>query len=80
MRRQMEEAEQIPPGMRLLPEGERLEMLARLKESRAETEKQMQRLPFVCETPSQTKRKTELETRISVYNARYPNFHPERHS
>ncbi len=40
-------------GMRVLPEGERQEMLAILAKNREEVEKAIQKLPFVIETPSQ---------------------------
>jgi len=59
-----EEAESIPPGMRLMPESERLQTLELLKQSRMDTEQKIQKLPFTCETPSQIKAKNDLEKRL----------------
>jgi len=63
-RKAAEEAEAVPPGMRLLPEAERLQTLELLGKSRAETERQLQRMPFNVETPSQIRMKAELEGRL----------------
>ncbi|KAK9814667.1 hypothetical protein WJX72_009492 [[Myrmecia] bisecta] len=59
------EASIIPAGMRILPEEERLEMLAVLRQSRAEVDAKIQALPFVIETPSQKKYQAGLEARLA---------------
>lgn len=58
------EASTIPPGMRMLPEEERLETLAILENNRREVESAIQRLPIIIETPSAVRRKEELERRL----------------
>eukprot|EP00877_Chromochloris_zofingiensis_P007501 jgi/Chrzof1/3003/Cz12g07200.t1 len=55
----------IPAGMRMLPEEERLETLAILEQNRSEVERHLQALPITIETPSQIRRKDELERRIA---------------
>lgn len=57
------EAALIPPGMRLLPEEERLETLQILQKNREEVERAIQGLPLRIETPSAIRRKDELERR-----------------
>ncbi|KAA6419645.1 MAG: hypothetical protein FRX49_10369 [Trebouxia sp. A1-2] len=58
------EAALVPPGMRIMPEEERLEMLGILDESRQDIEAKLQALPFLIETPSQKAHKTSLERRL----------------
>ncbi|DBB14932.1 hypothetical protein WJX82_003150 [Trebouxia sp. C0006] len=58
------EAALVPPGMRIMPEDERLEMLGILDESRQDIEAKLQALPFLIETPSQKAHKTSLERRL----------------
>jgi hypothetical protein len=53
-----------PPGMKLMPEAERLETLDVLHASRAETMKQLQALPFVIETPSLKRKQGMLEDKM----------------
>lgn len=63
-RKALEEAEAIRPGMRLMPEDERVQTLGLLQRSRAETEKALQAMPFTIETPSQIRKKADLEKRL----------------
>ncbi|PNH09884.1 hypothetical protein TSOC_003443 [Tetrabaena socialis] len=58
------EAALIPPGMRLLPEEERLETLEILKKNKDEIERAIQGLPLRTETLSAIRRKEELERRL----------------
>lgn len=58
------EAALIPPGMRVMPEAERLETLSILDANRREVEQEIQALPFVIETPSAIKNKARLEKRL----------------
>eukprot|EP00884_Botryococcus_braunii_P016170 jgi/Botrbrau1/3236/Bobra.174_1s0009.1 len=58
------EAALIPPGMRIMPDEERLDMLRTLAESKAEVQKRIQALPFVIETPGQIRQKQALEKRM----------------
>mmetsp|Transcript_4200 Transcript_4200/g.10791 ORF Transcript_4200/g.10791 Transcript_4200/m.10791 type:complete len:272 (-) Transcript_4200:93-908(-) len=53
-----------PAGTRLMPEDERLQTLAMLESNKVEVEKHLSLLPFVAETPSQIKTKTNLERRL----------------
>jgi hypothetical protein len=58
------EAALIPPGMRLLPEDERLDTLAVLQKNRQDVERALQALPLRIETPGQIRRRDELERRL----------------
>ncbi|GLC39541.1 hypothetical protein PLESTB_001628700 [Pleodorina starrii] len=58
------EAALIPPGMRLMPEEERVETLELLKKNREEVERAIQALPLRIETLSAVRRKEELERRL----------------
>jgi len=53
-----------PPGMRLMPEQERLETLEILQNSRGEVLQQLQKMPFVIETPSLKKKQEMLESKL----------------
>jgi len=59
------EAAKIPPGMRLLPEHERLETLSVLQRNKAEVERLIWALPLKIETLGQRRRKDELDERIA---------------
>mmetsp|Transcript_12775 Transcript_12775/g.34834 ORF Transcript_12775/g.34834 Transcript_12775/m.34834 type:complete len:297 (-) Transcript_12775:213-1103(-) len=61
----MKEAALIPPGMRLLPDEERLETLAILAKNKQDVERAIQALPLRIETPSAIRRKEDLERRLS---------------
>jgi hypothetical protein len=58
------EAALIPQGMRIMPEEERLETLRILDANREEVEGEIQKLPFIIETPSGLKHKNQLENRL----------------
>lgn len=58
------EAALIPPGMRLLPEEERLETLEILRRNREEVERAIQHLPLRTETQGAIRRRDELERRL----------------
>eukprot|EP00775_Hariotina_reticulata_P007060 gene7060-7274_t len=58
------QAAQIPAGLRQLPEEERLHTLEVLRVNRAEVEARLASLPIIIETPSQVRRKDELERRL----------------
>jgi len=51
---------QVPPGCRLLPESERLSMLEDLKESKAEVNKELDRMPLAQTNMRIEKHKAEL--------------------
>lgn len=59
------EANAVPAGMRILPEDERLRTLQILAENKKNVETDLQKLPFTCETPSQIRRRTDLERRMA---------------
>ena len=63
-RREGERMALAPPGTRIMPEDERLATLDMLQQNKAEVEKHLKHLPFVVETPSQVKAKTNLENRL----------------
>ena len=63
-KRAAEENAHIPPGMRILPEDERLKTLDILRENRSDVENKLRALPFKCETPSQIRNKQTLEARL----------------
>mmetsp|Transcript_38645 Transcript_38645/g.46788 ORF Transcript_38645/g.46788 Transcript_38645/m.46788 type:complete len:284 (+) Transcript_38645:263-1114(+) len=63
-RRAAAEAEEVPPGMMLLTEEERLRMLGNLNTTKKQVETDLQKMPFNVETPSQIKYKTGLETKL----------------
>mmetsp|Transcript_25560 Transcript_25560/g.64845 ORF Transcript_25560/g.64845 Transcript_25560/m.64845 type:complete len:296 (-) Transcript_25560:370-1257(-) len=68
------EAALIPPGMRLLPEEERLETLAILERNKRDVEKALQSMPIIIETPSQIRRKDELEKRLKEIDDAFKVF------
>jgi hypothetical protein len=53
-----------PPGMRLMPEEERLNTLQVLQESKETVLEQLRRMPFVIETPSLRKKQDALESKL----------------
>lgn len=53
-----------PPGMKLMPNEERLSTLQKLNESRAEALSHLSKMPFVVEIPSVLKRKKDLENKL----------------
>lgn len=64
----------VVPGMRVLPEEERLETLAILERNRKEVERALQAMPIVIETPSQVRRRDELEKRLREIEDAYKVF------
>jgi hypothetical protein len=53
-----------PPGMCVMPEDERVATLETLQQSRRECMNQLQRMPFVIETPSLKKKQQDLEMKM----------------
>jgi hypothetical protein len=53
-----------PPGMTAMPEHERLSTLETLQQSRRECLKQLEKMPFVIETPSMIKKQQGLELKL----------------
>ena len=53
-----------PPGMKLMPEEERLHTLEVLRTSQIEAMKQLQAMPFVIETPSLKRKQVMLEDKL----------------
>lgn len=64
IRKEAEKNGQVPPGMSLMKEEERLRTLNILKESLDTTKKELQKAPLVVETAGQKKRMKELEDRL----------------
>ena len=65
-RREKEELAHIPPGMRVLPEDERLRTLEILAENRQDVEEKLLALPIAEDgTPVVHRRKAELEARLA---------------
>ena len=55
---------EVPEGMRILPEEERLATMEILKTNRDDVEEKLQSMPFIVETPSQITFKANLESRL----------------
>ena len=55
---------EVPEGMRILPEEERLATMDILKTNRDDVEGKLQSMPFIVETPSQITFKANLENRL----------------
>eukprot|EP00602_Paraphysomonas_sp_CaronLab_P003942 CAMPEP_0185018450 /NCGR_PEP_ID=MMETSP1103-20130426/1168_1 /TAXON_ID=36769 /ORGANISM="Paraphysomonas bandaiensis, Strain Caron Lab Isolate" /LENGTH=292 /DNA_ID=CAMNT_0027548263 /DNA_START=87 /DNA_END=965 /DNA_ORIENTATION=+ len=53
-----------PPGMCVMPESERVQTLDTLQQSKQECLRQLERMPFVVETPSMKRRQDELEGKL----------------
>merc|ERR1712118_618608 len=60
--------EDIPPGYRMLPEAERQEMLAALKEKLAEAEDKYKKLPLRVDTERAKKAQAELEKAVAMFS------------
>merc|ERR1712070_105875 len=58
------EAEDLPPGMKLLSEAERVAMLRKLEDSKKEVLGDLQKLPLTVETPSHIRHRNSLEDRL----------------
>eukprot|EP00879_Flechtneria_rotunda_P006544 GHRR01006877.1.p1 GENE.GHRR01006877.1~~GHRR01006877.1.p1 ORF type:complete len:304 (+),score=128.73 GHRR01006877.1:354-1265(+) len=63
------QAAQIPPGLRQMPDSERLSTLKVLEANRAEVEARLVQLPIIIETPSQIRHKDGLERRLHEIEA-----------
>ncbi len=55
------ERKNLPPGMRLMEETERLEMVKALENTKRETMNEIERLPITVKTMAMQKRRDELE-------------------
>lgn len=55
------ERSKLPPGMRLMEEGERMEMLQMLEGTKRDVMNEIGRLPISMKTMSMQKRRDELE-------------------
>lgn len=53
-----------PPGMCLMPEQERMDTLRTLQTSKTDCTNQLERMPFVIETPSMKRRQEDLESKL----------------
>ncbi|CAM9955338.1 unnamed protein product [Discosporangium mesarthrocarpum] len=53
-----------PPGMKLMPEEERVATLGLLQESETETQAQLNKLPLVVQTPILQRRKEDLNIKL----------------
>ena len=60
-----EEMAKHPPGTRLMPDEERLETLKDLKEAKALTSKELEKLPVVAHSGKMERHKKELEDKIA---------------
>ncbi|RYE83916.1 MAG: hypothetical protein EOO65_03150 [Methanosarcinales archaeon] len=64
-KRKAEEEKDVPRGMRIMPEEERLETIAMLEASLKETREALSKFKFVVDVPSQVRRKAELEEKLT---------------
>ena len=60
-----DEMSRHPPGTRLMPESERQETLRDLNEAKAETNRQLERLPIVSHSQKGERHKKELEEKLA---------------
>lgn len=59
-----EEMAKHPPGTRLMPEEERIETLTDLRQAKAETNRQLERLPVVAHSAKMDRHKKELDEKL----------------
>lgn len=64
IKRRQEEDSKCPPGMRLMPEDERLETLEILKKGKDDVWALINRLPIAANTPSVQRRREEYEKKL----------------
>lgn len=57
------ERKSLPPGMRLMEEAERLDMLKALENSKRELQTEIERLPITMKTMAMQRRREDLEER-----------------
>lgn len=73
-RKEEAEREQLPPGTRLLSEEERLETLKNLKESKADIEKMIGKMPISMRTLALQQRKADLEKKVEELDRAIATF------
>lgn len=77
-KRKAEEDKDIPPGMRVMPDAERTDMLAMLREGIAEAKEELSKFRLVTTVPSQLRKKTELEGKLAKMEEAVHVFSRER--
>ena len=73
-RRLAEEAANCPPGMRLLPEAERLETLEMLEKGKDEVYQAINRLPIASNTGAVQRRRQEYENKLNEIETAIKTF------
>lgn len=77
-RKKAEADKDVPKGMRIMPEGERLDMLAMLRDSIAEARDELSKFRLVLSVPSQIKRRSDLEAKLAQMEEAVGVFSRER--
>ncbi len=68
------ERRNLPPGMRLMGEDERLEMVRALENTKRETMNEIERLPITMKTMAMQKRREELEEKYRNLEKQIDHF------
>ena len=69
-----EERKQLPPGMRLMDEQERLDMVKALENTKRETMNEIERLPITMKTMAMQKRRDDLEEKYRNLEKQIDHF------
>ncbi len=69
-----EERKALPPGMRLMDENERLDMVRALENTKRETMNEIERLPITMKTMAMQKRREELEEKYRNLEKQIDHF------
>ena len=69
-----EERKQLPAGMRLMDEQERLDMVKALENTKRETMNEIERLPITMKTMAMQKRRDELEEKYRNLEKQIDHF------
>ncbi|KAL9658281.1 hypothetical protein ABK040_015603 [Willaertia magna] len=71
---EVQKVDECPPGMRLLPEEERLETLRELEKNKETVMTDIRKMPLICDTVVLQKRKTFLENKLLDIEAAIRTF------
>lgn len=77
-RKKAEADKDVPKGMRIMPEAERLDMLAMLRDSILEAKDELSKFKLVLSVPSQIKRRGDLEAKLAQMEEAVAVFSRER--
>jgi len=69
-----EERKNLPPGMRLMDEGERIDMVKALENTKRETMNEIERLPITMKTMAMQRRREDLEEKYRNLEKQIDHF------